>query len=82
MQTLSPIPEPSLDARRNEPRAHDAGVRAMFSRIAPRYDLVNRILSGGLDQRWRALSQNLTRVFEDAHGLPGSRPLDPAKVLQ
>jgi demethylmenaquinone methyltransferase/2-methoxy-6-polyprenyl-1,4-benzoquinol methylase len=30
------------------------GVRAMFDRIAPVYDVMNRVMTAGLDQRWRA----------------------------
>ena len=46
-----------------------AGVRAMFDRIAPVYDTMNRLMTAGLDQRWRrATAESVVR--------PGDRVLD------
>ena len=44
-------------------------VRRMFDRIAPVYDLMNRVMTVGLDQRWRKLA--VTEVV-----WPGDRVLD------
>jgi demethylmenaquinone methyltransferase/2-methoxy-6-polyprenyl-1,4-benzoquinol methylase len=44
-------------------------VRAMFDRIAPVYDAMNRVMTAGLDRRWRSLTARL--VVE-----PGDRVLD------
>jgi demethylmenaquinone methyltransferase / 2-methoxy-6-polyprenyl-1,4-benzoquinol methylase len=45
------------------------GVRTMFDRIAPVYDLMNRAMTLGLDQRWRRLAVRLAVR-------PGDRVLD------
>ena len=45
------------------------GVRSMFDRIAPVYDLMNRAMTVGLDQRWRRLTVRLVVS-------PGDRVLD------
>src|SRR5688500_13066103 len=47
-------------------------VREMFDTIAPRYDLVNRIMTFRLDTRWRK------RTVRELGLAPGSRILDLA----
>lgn len=48
------------------------GVRQMFDSIAPRYDLLNRLLSLGIDRRWRQFAVAQLQVPE------GGRVLDIA----
>src|SRR5881628_989170 len=41
---------------------HDRRIAEMFDRVAPRYDAVNRILSGGRDVGWRRRAIALARL--------------------
>jgi demethylmenaquinone methyltransferase / 2-methoxy-6-polyprenyl-1,4-benzoquinol methylase len=50
-------------------RLPSEGVRRMFDRIAPVYDAMNRLMTAGLDQRWRRIT--VERVVR-----PGDRVLD------
>jgi len=45
------------------------GVQRMFDRIAPVYDVMNRVMTGGLDRRWR-------RLTVEQAVRPGDRVLD------
>ena len=49
-----------------------AAVRSMFDAIAPRYDLVNRIMTFRMDVRWRK------RTIRDLHLRPASTVIDLA----
>ena len=52
------------------PDKNPARISGMFDSIAPRYDLLNRVLSAGLDQRWRR------RAVAELKLRPGARVLD------
>jgi len=42
-----------VGARNQGAEEHALAVRSMFDRISPTYDLLNRLLSVGIDKRWR-----------------------------
>ena len=70
---VSPSPLPEGEAKR-------AYVRSMFDRIAPRYDLVNHVMTFGLDGPWRRRAIRLLGLA------PGSVVLDlacgPGELLE
>jgi demethylmenaquinone methyltransferase/2-methoxy-6-polyprenyl-1,4-benzoquinol methylase len=69
--------QPSIEPQRDAPTAavrEPAAVRAMFDRIARRYDVANHLLSGGIDFWWRHRASEIvkrwqpTRVLDLATG--------------
>lgn len=63
------------DNRRAIEREHANRVREMFSAIAGRYDLLNHLLSGHIDKRWRRL---VARKLQESIDSSGARILDVA----
>lgn len=63
-------PIADLHARSGEESSHGSAARGMFERIAPTYDTLNRILSAGIDRRWRA------RAIEEVRKAPAGPVLD------
>src|SRR5258708_9983406 len=53
-------------------QARANAVHDIFTRIAPRYDLMNRVMTGGFDRRWRQF------VIQKAVIPPGGKLLDIA----
>ena len=69
---MTPGSRPSLDAALAAPETKGRYVRRLFATIADRYDLITRLLSFGLDQRWKR------RLLELADPQPSHRVLDLA----
>jgi len=56
MNSSLPSPSPELRARFDAAGGKPAYVQSMFDRIARVYDLMNRVMTGGMDARWRAFA--------------------------
>jgi ubiquinone/menaquinone biosynthesis methyltransferase len=59
-----PVTDVSVPLTNEE--SHVGDPRSMFERIAPTYDVLNRIMSAGIDRRWRARA-----IAELARSKPG-----------
>ena len=69
---MAPGSRPSLDVALAAPESKGRYVRRLFATIADRYDLITRLLSFGLDQRWKR------RLLQLADPQPSHRVLDLA----
>lgn len=70
MSTRTEPPLPELRARFERAGGKPVYVRRMFGRIAGVYDLMNRLMTGGLDRRWRLFAARQVALG------PGERALD------
>lgn len=52
-QKPAPSLVPQIAERAGVAQGHDTAVRLMFDRISPTYDLLNRLMSLGIDRSWR-----------------------------
>ncbi|MBN1372057.1 MAG: ubiquinone/menaquinone biosynthesis methyltransferase [Anaerolineaceae bacterium] len=50
-----------------DPQKRAQGVQRMFASIAPRYDLMNRLMTGGMDVRWRVEVIRRARIGAGDH---------------
>lgn len=74
--TIHQLNSPTVSNQKNAPDSdHARRVREMFAGIAARYDLLNHLLSGNTDKRWRRL---VARRLQDALSGEGARALDVA----
>jgi len=72
MTRPSPAPVLGRDGSLPEGQTKHQAVEAMFDRVAPGYERMNRIISLGLDRRWRR------RAIHALDVSPGARVLDLA----
>jgi demethylmenaquinone methyltransferase/2-methoxy-6-polyprenyl-1,4-benzoquinol methylase len=67
MSSTAPVPE--LQQRFAQEGGKSPYVRKLFGRIARVYDLMNHLMTGGLDRRWRRFAVRQLALGADAYGL-------------
>ena len=61
------VPMPKTVTPYNQTEAKKEQVRTMFDRIAPKYDLLNHVLSFGIDAGWRKKAIRVLKKYHPAH---------------